>query len=92
MLDVMIMIDNEGSGCYLKRSACLKTIFVFICTGLYAESHNIIGNFFYDSNQRNKFELFNRSSTSLIRWWEAEPIWTTATKHGRKVGTFLWAR
>jgi len=44
------------------------------------------------TQHRNKFELFNRSSTSLIRWWEAEPIWTTATKHGRKVGTFLWAR
>ena len=60
--------------------------------GLNAENHNIIGNFFYDSNARNKFELFNRTSTSLMRWWEAEPIWTTATKHRRKVASFLWAR
>lgn len=27
-----------------------------------------------------------------MRWWEAEPIWTTATKHRRKVASFLWAR
>merc|ERR1712137_1156852 len=43
-----------------------------LSTGLNAENHNIIGNFFYDSNARNTFELFDRKSTSLIRWWEAE--------------------
>lgn len=68
------------------------TSWTTLSTGLNAENHNIIGNFFYDSNARNKFELFNRTSTSLMRWWEAEPIWTTATKHRRKVASFLWAR
>ncbi|XP_046449994.1 glycerophosphocholine cholinephosphodiesterase ENPP6-like [Daphnia pulex] len=64
-----------------------------LSTGLYAENHNIIGNYFHDSYRKETFELFNRTLTSNQRWWQdAEPIWTTATRRGRKVGTFLWAR
>ena len=60
---------------------------------MYAENHNIIGNYFYDSLRRETFELFNRTSTSQQCWWQdAEPIWSTATKNGRKVGTLLWGR
>lgn len=64
-----------------------------LSTGLYAENHNIIGNYFHDSYRKETFELFNRTLTSNQRWWQdVEPIWTTATRKGRKVGTFLWAR
>ena len=61
--------------------------------GVYVENHNIIGNYFYDPLRRETFELFNTTSTSSQRWWQdAEPIWTTAARNGRKVGTLLWAR
>jgi len=64
-----------------------------LSTGVYAENHNIIGNYFYDSSQQEAFELFNTTASSNAKWWQhAEPIWATATQHGRKVGTFLWAR
>ena len=77
----------------MSSLALLRVFHIPIATGLYAENHNIIGNYFHDSYRKETFELFNRSSTSIPRWWQdAEPIWTTATRRGRKVGTFLWAR
>lgn len=64
-----------------------------LSTGLYAENHNIIGNYFHDSHRKETFELFNRTSTSMQRWWQdTEPIWITATRKGLRVATFLWAR
>ena len=61
--------------------------------GLYAENHNIIGNYFMDVLTRDKFELFNRTASSMQRWWQdAEPIWATATRNNLKVATLLWAR
>ena len=38
-------------------------------TGLYAENHNIIGNYFYDAQRKETFELFNRTSTSRQQWY-----------------------
>jgi len=64
-----------------------------LSTGLYAENHNVIGNYFMDVLTRDKFELFNRTASSMQRWWQdAEPIWATATRNNLKVATLLWAR
>uniref|UniRef100_A0A1I8IEI8 Ectonucleotide pyrophosphatase/phosphodiesterase family member 6 n=1 Tax=Macrostomum lignano TaxID=282301 RepID=A0A1I8IEI8_9PLAT len=58
-----------------------------IATGLYQESHGIVGNSMYDP-------LFNASfnkGTRDERWWNAsEPIWINAKKQGLKSATFFW--
>ncbi|KAK6183339.1 hypothetical protein SNE40_010840 [Patella caerulea] len=56
-------------------------------TGLYEESHGIVGNYMYDPIFNESFGL----STHDSKWWEAgEPIWITATKKNKKSATHFW--
>ncbi|KAK7063292.1 Ectonucleotide pyrophosphatase/phosphodiesterase member 6 [Halocaridina rubra] len=63
-----------------------------LVTGQYAETHGVIGNYFYDAQTKEKFSLFNEESTGKQKWWTSEPIWTTAEKAGLKTAQYLWAR
>ncbi|XP_013788430.1 venom phosphodiesterase 2-like [Limulus polyphemus] len=60
-----------------------------IVTGLYPESHGIVGNKFYDPNLHQLFRL-GSSQSSNPEWWLGEPIWVTAEKQGKKSATFFW--
>ena len=54
-----------------------------ILTGLYAESHGITGNIFYDTVLKEKFNtLINITALTDSRWFDvgAEPIWATNQK------------
>jgi len=58
-----------------------------IVTGLYEESHGIVGNTFYDPRYG---EIFIRNDTNL-KWWNAsEPIWFTIAKSNLRSGTYFW--
>jgi predicted AlkP superfamily pyrophosphatase or phosphodiesterase len=61
-----------------------------IVTGLYAESHGIVGNNMYDAGLDSKFSLSNREAVGDGRWWGGEPIWVTAAKQGKKSATLFW--
>ncbi|KAG7154958.1 Ectonucleotide pyrophosphatase/phosphodiesterase family member 2-like [Homarus americanus] len=50
-----------------------------IATGLYPESHGIIGNEMYDPITKKNFKPTESTSKSSA-WWQGEPIWNTATK------------
>lgn len=63
-----------------------------LSTGLYAESHNIPGNYIYDDKDQEVFSLFDAEATGKKKWWTAEPVWTTATKAGLKAALYLWSR
>ncbi|CAL4159919.1 unnamed protein product, partial [Meganyctiphanes norvegica] len=63
-----------------------------LATGLYAESHGIVGNHFYDPTDGDHFSLFDNSTTAKQKWWTAEPIWTTSTKNGLRTALYLWSR
>lgn len=63
-----------------------------LATGLHAESHNIVGNWFHDAVAGDDFSLFDADSTGKAKWWTAEPIWTTAEKSGLRTAQFLWSR
>ncbi|RWS30998.1 ectonucleotide pyrophosphatase/phosphodiesterase family member 5-like protein [Leptotrombidium deliense] len=56
-----------------------------IATGLYEESHGIIDNKMYDAESN---ETFNFGGSA--KWWQGEPIWVTAKKHGKSVGIYFW--
>jgi len=63
-----------------------------LSTGLYAENHNIIGNYFYDPQDKTKFSLFDAETTGKRKWWNSEPLWISATKAGLKAALYLWSR
>ena len=50
-----------------------------IVTGLYMESHGIVGNSYYDPDAGKKINFLSGSDSLDPRWWsKAEPIWLTA--------------
>lgn len=58
-----------------------------MATGLYPESHGIVGNGMYDPDFSSYFTM----STTESRWWDGgEPIWITAVKRGLKAGVCSW--
>uniref|UniRef100_A0A7M4FVS1 Autotaxin n=1 Tax=Crocodylus porosus TaxID=8502 RepID=A0A7M4FVS1_CROPO len=61
-----------------------------LATGLYPESHGIVGNSMYDPVFDASFNLRGREKFNH-RWWGGQPIWITATKQGVKAGTFFWS-
>ncbi|KAG2388541.1 hypothetical protein C9374_000705 [Naegleria lovaniensis] len=60
-----------------------------IVTGLYAESHGIVSNSFYDPSFNAVFKLGSDESLKP-RWWLGEPIWNTAEKQRVISGSFFW--
>ncbi|XP_048364554.1 ectonucleotide pyrophosphatase/phosphodiesterase family member 2 [Sphaerodactylus townsendi] len=61
-----------------------------LATGLYPESHGIIGNSMYDPVFDATFSLRGREKFNH-RWWGGQPLWITAAKQGVKAGTFFWS-
>ncbi|EAW14238.1 alkaline phosphatase family protein [Aspergillus clavatus NRRL 1] len=61
-----------------------------LVTGLYPESHGIVGNTFWDPAMKEDFYYTNQSISMQPKWWNAEPIWMTAEKHGLKTGIHMW--
>ncbi|XP_076030187.1 glycerophosphocholine cholinephosphodiesterase ENPP6-like [Oratosquilla oratoria] len=63
-----------------------------LVTGQYAETHGIVGNYFYSAEDEDKFSLFDSESTGKEKWWTSEPIWTTATREGIQTALIFWSR
>ncbi|KAJ8032888.1 Venom phosphodiesterase 2 [Holothuria leucospilota] len=59
-----------------------------IATGLYPESHGIVGNSMYDP----ALGSFSISSDNKFDsgWWGGEPIWNTAQQQGLRTATYFW--
>ncbi|XP_060727255.1 ectonucleotide pyrophosphatase/phosphodiesterase family member 2 isoform X2 [Tachysurus vachellii] len=60
-----------------------------IATGLYPESHGIVGNSMYDPSFDALFTLRGKEKLNH-RWWGGQPIWITSVEQGVKAGTFFW--
>ncbi|XP_053700073.1 ectonucleotide pyrophosphatase/phosphodiesterase family member 2 [Synchiropus splendidus] len=60
-----------------------------LATGLYPESHGIVGNSMYDPLFDATFSLRSREKLSH-RWWGGQPIWITAAQQGVKAANFFW--
>ncbi|KAG8570199.1 hypothetical protein GDO81_011144 [Engystomops pustulosus] len=60
-----------------------------LATGLYPESHGIVGNSMYDPVFDANFSLRSREKFNH-RWWGGQPLWVTADKQGVKAATFFW--
>lgn len=61
-----------------------------IVTGLYPESHGIVGNVFYDPVLNDTFVYVDSKKNGENKWWDGEPIWVTAVKQGQRSATCMW--
>ncbi|XP_067836967.1 ectonucleotide pyrophosphatase/phosphodiesterase family member 2 isoform X2 [Heptranchias perlo] len=60
-----------------------------LATGLYPESHGIVGNLMHDPVFDANFSLRGREKFNP-RWWGGQPIWITTVNQAVKAGTFFW--
>jgi predicted AlkP superfamily pyrophosphatase or phosphodiesterase len=61
-----------------------------LVTGLYPESHGIVSNTFWDPALKENFHYTNQSISMQPKWWNAEPLWMTAERHGLRTGIHMW--
>lgn len=61
-----------------------------LVTGLYPESHGIVGNSFWDPKLQEEFYYTDQKISMQPKWWNAEPIWNTAEKQGLITGIHMW--
>lgn len=61
-----------------------------LVTGLYPESHGIVGNSFFDPTIEKEFYYTDPARSHSASWWGGEPIWSTAEKQGVKTAVHMW--
>ncbi|KAF8548172.1 Phosphodiest-domain-containing protein [Imleria badia] len=61
-----------------------------LMTGLYAESHGIVANNFWDPVTDTEFWYNRAESMSMADWWLGEPMWETAGRAGVVTANQMW--
>ena len=61
-----------------------------LVTGLYPESHGIVGNSFWDPDLGAEFFYTDPLRSMQAEWWTAEPLWVTAEKQGVRTAVHMW--
>ena len=62
-----------------------------LVTGLYPESHGVVGNTFWDPNLEAEFHYTDPARSMQPKWWAGgEPIWVTAEKQNVKAAVHMW--
>lgn len=61
-----------------------------LATGMYAESHGLIANTFYDPEFDALYKISNRDAVENPRWYGGEPIWVTAENQGVTTASYFW--
>lgn len=61
-----------------------------LVTGLYPESHGVVGNQFWDPVLQEEFYYTHTKVSMQPRWWTAEPLWVTAEDQGVRTAIHMW--
>jgi alkaline phosphatase D len=61
-----------------------------IITGLYADHHGIVANYFYDPLRKQEYKISNPKATHDGTWYGGTPLWVAAEKQGMLSATFFW--
>ena len=61
-----------------------------IATGLYPARHGIVANEFPHESGRYWYHYKDRGTVQDGRWYQAEPIWVTAEKHGMRSAAYYF--
>lgn len=61
-----------------------------LVTGLYPESHGLVGNTFWDPHTEKEFYYTDPERSMKPEWWNAEPIWETAELAKVSTAIHMW--
>ncbi|KAL9064860.1 MAG: hypothetical protein Q9161_008602 [Pseudevernia consocians] len=62
-----------------------------LVTGLYPESHGVVGNTFWDPHLKAEFHYTDPARSMQPKWWAGgEPLWVTAEKQNVKAAIHMW--
>lgn len=61
-----------------------------LATGLYPESHGVVGNTFWDPTLQAEFFYTDPERSMDPKWWNGEPFWVTAEKQGIRTAIHMW--
>jgi len=61
-----------------------------LATGLYPESHGVVGNSFWDPTLQEEFFYTDAARSMDPKWWAGEPFWVTAEKQGIRTAIHMW--
>ncbi|CCL98853.1 uncharacterized protein FIBRA_00859 [Fibroporia radiculosa] len=61
-----------------------------LMTGLYAESHGIVANNFWDPDTGLEFHYNRVESAWVSSWWLGEPMWETTERAGIITANLMW--
>ncbi|KAK3935681.1 alkaline-phosphatase-like protein [Diplogelasinospora grovesii] len=61
-----------------------------LATGLYPESHGVVGNTFWDPALQEEFYYTDPARSMDPKWWQGEPFWVTAERQGLKSAIHMW--
>lgn len=61
-----------------------------LVTGLYPESHGVVGNTFWDAKLQSEFYYTDPLRSLQPHWWSGEPLWVTAEKQGIRTAIHMW--
>lgn len=61
-----------------------------IATGMYADTHGLVGNSFYEPEFDASYRIANRAEVENGRWYGGEPIWVTAETQGMVSASYFW--
>lgn len=61
-----------------------------IATGMYPETHGVVGNRFWDPARGAAFGMSDTIAVRDGSWYRGEPIWVTAERQGMVAASFFW--
>ncbi|CAK7273408.1 hypothetical protein SEPCBS119000_005638 [Sporothrix epigloea] len=61
-----------------------------LVTGLFPESHGIVGNTFWDPKLKADFHYTDPARSLDPKWWGGEPVWVTAERQGARTAIHMW--
>ncbi|KAJ2971173.1 hypothetical protein NUW58_g9491 [Xylaria curta] len=61
-----------------------------LATGLYPESHGVVGNTFWDPALQAEFYYTDPKRSLDPKWWGGEPFWVTAELQGVRAAVHMW--
>lgn len=61
-----------------------------LVTGLYPESHGIVGNSFWDPTSRERYHNVEEPRSLQAKWFQAEALWETAESQGLRTAIHMW--
>ncbi|OTA99462.1 hypothetical protein M426DRAFT_325119 [Hypoxylon sp. CI-4A] len=61
-----------------------------LATGLYPESHGVVGNTFWDPDLESEFYYTDPDRSLDPKWWGGEPFWITAEEQGVRTAVHMW--